>query len=84
MELWNIKSYDKRGKQIEFAQIYWAGDIKNIEELLYILYEIEPKHRYWAEQIEAINFAGFTYHEYYDVGVYIDYNTNTIKVMDIA
>ena len=84
MELWTIKSYDERGKQIEFAQTYWAGDAKDLEEVLYILYEIEPKHRHWVEQMEAIQFAGFTYHGHYDMGVYIEYNTNTIKIMDIA
>ena len=60
METWDIKSYDERGKQIEFAQTHWA------------------------EQIEATNFATFTYHGCYDMGVYIDYDTNTIKIMDIA
>lgn len=84
METWSIKSYDRRGKQVEFAQTYWAGDPRDLEELLYILYEIEPKQYYWTEQLEATNFAGFTYHGYYDVGVYIDDNTNTIKVIDIA
>lgn len=84
METWDVKSYDERGKQIEFAKTHWAGDTRDLEELLYILYEIEPKHSHWAEQIEATNFAGFTYHGYYDVGVYIDNSTNTIKIMDIA
>lgn len=84
MELWTIKSYDERGKQFEFAQTYWAGDARDLEELLYILYEIEPKQRYWAKQMEATNFAAFTYHSCYDMGVYIDYDTNTIKIMDIA
>lgn len=84
METWDVKSYDERGKQIEFAQTHWAGDTKDLEELLYILYEIEPKHIHWAEQIEATNFAAFTYHGCYDMGVYIDYDTNTIKIMDIA
>lgn len=84
MKAWDVKSYDERGKQIEFAQTNWTGEAKDLEELLYILYEIEPKHSHWAEQIEATNFAGFTYHGYYDVGVYIDYNTNTIKIIDIA
>lgn len=84
VETWDVKSYDERGKQIEFAQTHWAGDTKDLEELLYILYEIEPKHSHWAEQIEATNFAAFTYHGYYDVGVYIDNSTNTIKIMDIV
>lgn len=84
MKAWDVKSYDERGKQIEFAQTHWTGDARDLEELLYILYEIEPKHSHWAEQLEATNFAAFTYHGYYDVGVYIDDNTNTIKVIDIA
>ena len=84
METWYVKSYDEHGKQIEFAQTHWAGNIRDIEELLYILYEIEPKQRYWVEQMQATNFAAFTYHGYYDVGVYIDNSTNTIKIMDIA
>ena len=84
MKAWSIKSYDERGKQIEFAQTNWTGDARDLEELLYILYEIEPKQRYWAEQMQATNFAAFTYHDCYDMGVYIDYDTNTIKIMDIA
>lgn len=84
MELWTIKSYDEHGKQFEFAQTYWAGDARDLEELLYILYEIEPKQRYWAEQMDATNFAAFTYHNCYDMGVYIDNSTNTIKIMDVA
>lgn len=84
MEQWTIKSYDERGKQIEFAQTHWTGNYKDLEEVLYILYEIEPKHRHWREQLDAINFTSFTYHGHYDMGVYIDYDTNTIKIMDIA
>lgn len=84
VKTWDVKSYDERGKQIEFAQTHWTGDTKDLEELLYILYEIEPKHSHWAEQIEATNFAAFTYHGYYDVGVYIDNSTNTIKIIDIV
>ena len=40
METWDVKSYDERGKQIEFAQTHWTGDARDLEELLYILYEI--------------------------------------------
>ena len=84
LSLWAIKSFDASGKLIECAHTYWAGDTRDLEELLYILYEIEPKQYYWIEQLEATNFAGFTYHGYYDVGVYVDDDTNTIKVIDIA
>lgn len=84
LSLWEIKSFDASGKLIECAHTYWAGDARDLEELLYVLYELEPKGRYWKEQLEAINFTAFTYHDYYNVGVYIDYSTNTIKVMDIA
>lgn len=84
LDLWTIKSYDERGKQVEFAQTYWAGDTRDLEELLYILYELEPKGRHWKEQLKATSFTVFTYHDYCDVGVYIDCNTNTIKVMDIT
>ena len=64
VETWDVKSYDERGKQIEFAKTHWAGDTKDLEELLYILYEIEPKQRYWAEQMQATNFSAVTYHGY--------------------
>ena len=84
LSLWAIKSFDARGKLIECAHTYWAGDARDLEELLYVLYGLEPKGRCWKEQLKAINFTAFTYHDYCDVGVYIDYNTNTIKVMDIA
>ena len=84
LSLWAIKSFDACGKLIECAHTYWAGDTRDLEELLYVLYELEPKGRCWKEQLKAINFTAFTYHDYCDVGVYIDYSTNTIKVMDIA
>ena len=84
LSLWAIKSFDASGKLIESAHTYWAGDVEDLEELLYVLYELEPKGRCWKEQLKAINFTAFTYHYYCDVGVYIDYSTNTIKVMDIA
>lgn len=84
LSLWAIKSFDSCGKLIECAHTYWAGDAEDLEELLYVLYELEPKGRCWKEQLKAINFTAFTYHDYCDVGVYIDYSTNTIKVMDIA
>ena len=84
LSLWAIKSFDASGKLIECAHTYWAGNAEDLEELLYVLYGLEPKGRCWKEQLKAINFTAFTYHGYCDVAVYIDYSTNTIKVMDIA
>lgn len=83
-KLYNIKSYDERGKQIEFAQFIWDGSYSHLEEVLYILHEIEPKDRHWIEAMDSINCATFTYHRIYDSMVIIDYDKELIKVIDIA
>lgn len=82
--LFTIKMYDERGQQIEFAQLYWNGSYTDLEEALYILYEIEPKERYWHNAMDATNGTTFTYHRLTDSFVYIDYSNDMIKVMDIA
>ena len=82
-KLFTIKMYDERGQQIEFAQSYWNGSYADLEETLYILYEIEPKGRYWRNAMDATNGTTFTYHHLADSFVYVDYSNNEIKIMDL-
>lgn len=83
MKMYDIKSYDERGKQIEYAQFAWSGTATELEEVLYILYEIEPKGRYWKETLSNTECATFTYHGLYDMIVIVDHERQLIKVVDI-
>lgn len=83
-KLFTIRMYDERGQMIEFAQFNWNGSYADLEETLYILYELEPKERYWRDAVDATNGTTFTYHYLTDSFVYIDYFKEEIKIMDIA
>lgn len=83
MKMYDIKSYDERGKQIEFAQFVWSGTATELEEVLYVLYEIEPKGRHWTETLSNTECATFTYHGLYDMIVIVNHERQLIKVVDI-
>lgn len=59
----NIESYDCNGQKYEHAEKFVADRTSlytELEEALYILYEIEPRDRNWRDEIHSDG-AMFTY-----------------------
>lgn len=64
--MYKVKFFDKNRRQYDFCEFALSegGDLYDkLEEVLYIVQELTPQHRFWKSDLATCGSCIFTYHK---------------------